>query len=422
MLGLPGGRCAWAAVFLAGVALLTAATPCWAVSVTTSTYATQSDPPTVTAQTPLATKTSLTSVSASVRSDENSATTNAAHAQAWASAQVTSSGVVKSASGKGWLDSTTPTVKSETWSSSASGSMYEVSGSAGQSVPFQFQAGIPTGSLTIFDTGLDPQQNLASDFPLNVLQLKRSAVPDNPVFDLFFSLNVAVTQNGVTQPIFGGHATFAANGAITLSGDDPQSQSFFPQFLSIDQASADGSLAAHFNPIAFPRIVQVVPNIPFELTFIETMKMGDGVSTSATDFSGLSAAQSGGGGSFTGTFELQNPNPQNILQPAITPGDFNLDGQVNVADVSAMLTAMSDVTAFKGSVSDSDFTMLGNFDTDSIVTNKDVEGLIVSLANSTGGGSLSAVPEPSTWALFTLGGLAIAASARRRTARRKLDS
>src|SRR5262245_3371181 len=67
-------------------------------SVTTSTYATHSNPPTVTANSPLTTVTNPTTISRSVRSDVNSAATTAAHAQAWGSATVTMSGVTKSAS------------------------------------------------------------------------------------------------------------------------------------------------------------------------------------------------------------------------------------------------------------------------------------------------------------------------------------
>src|SRR5262245_42175031 len=95
-------------------ALLALAETSWGVSVTTSTYATQSNPPTVTASSPLTTVTNPTTISRSVRSDENSAATNAAHAQAWGSATVTSGGVTKSASGNGWLNVGPPTVKAET--------------------------------------------------------------------------------------------------------------------------------------------------------------------------------------------------------------------------------------------------------------------------------------------------------------------
>src|SRR5262245_48417045 len=96
------------------IGILAAAKMSWAVSVTTSTYATQSNPPTVTDSKAPVTYTNPTSVSNSKRSDENGPTLNAAHAQAWASAYVTGSGVTKSASGKGWLDPVAPTVKGQT--------------------------------------------------------------------------------------------------------------------------------------------------------------------------------------------------------------------------------------------------------------------------------------------------------------------
>src|SRR5262249_33252197 len=128
MLSMSTGRRVLTGVLIFVVALVLVKTS-WAVSVTTSTFATQSNPPTVTAQHPLTTFTNPTNISSSVRSDENTAGTNAAHAQAWASATVSLSGVTKSASGNGWLNVGLPTVKAETWSSSASGSQYMVSGS-----------------------------------------------------------------------------------------------------------------------------------------------------------------------------------------------------------------------------------------------------------------------------------------------------
>src|SRR5262245_25563512 len=182
----------------------------WGVSVTTSTYATQSNPPTVTANSPLTTVTNPTSISRSVRSDENSAATNAAHAQAWGSATVTAGVVTKSASGNGWLNVGAPTVKAETWSSSASGSQYIVNGPPG-TVPFQFQVGIPSslGILHIAGagpdgTGYDATQASASDISLPaVLSMKRSAIPTGntfptSAFDLNFSLDVEVTQGPTT--------------------------------------------------------------------------------------------------------------------------------------------------------------------------------------------------------------------------------
>jgi hypothetical protein len=420
MLCIPGVRRGLMAIGIAVLASLAPTEPSWGVSVTTSTYATQNLPPIQTAQHPLTTVTNLTTISASVRSDVSGAAGHAAHAQAWGQAQVTSMGVTKSASGNGWLDATAPTSKSETWSSSASGSRYIVNGPAGQSVPFQFQVGIPSsqGQLTLPLTGYDPSQAQATDFgPPNVLSFNRTAIPAGNLFssgsfDLFFDLEVAVTQNGVTQPIFNGQATLAANGQVTFGGDS-QSQAFFPQFLIIDQSQGNGQLNAHFfDQRVFPNSVSLAPNTPFELTFIETMKMGNGVVTGGiNDFPALTE-QTGAGGSFTGSFEMLNPSPLYTLQPAVTPGDFDLDGHPNAGDISMMMTAFTDRTKFQqiNGLSNADFAVMGNLDgLDSVVSNTDMQGLLVMLANSAGGGSLTAVPEPSAWILLTLGGVLTAA-------------
>jgi hypothetical protein len=206
---------------------------------------------------------------------------------------------------------------------------------------------------------------------------------------------------------------------VTFSGDS-QSIAFFPQFLIVDQSQSNGQLNAHFfDQRVFPNMVSLVTNTPFELTFVETMRMGDGVSTGGINDFPSPTDLTGGGGSFTGTFGMPSPNPLYTLQPAITPGDFDLDGHANVGDISMMMTAFSDRTKFQTSrgLSNADFAVMGNLDgLDSIVTNTDMQGLLVLLANSTGGGSLTAVPEPSAWLLLTLGGLLIAARARRRQA------
>jgi len=320
-------------VSLAGLLML--ADTSLGVSVTTSTYATQSNPPTVTDSKPPVTYTGVTSVSNSKRSDENGATLNAAHAQAWASATVTSTGVTKSASGKGWLDPVAPTVKGETWSSSASGSQYIINGAPGQVVPCQFQVGDPTKpgpALTAFDTGLAPTDNFASDMPLNVLSLKRTGIPtgnsfSSSFFDIFFSLDVEVTQDATTHSIFNGSITIDKGGQVTLGGDS-QSQAFFNQFLVLDQNLNNGLLQAHFvDQRVFPTTVSLLTNDPFDLTFVETMKMGDGVSTTGNDSFPNLIEQTGGGGSFTGTFQFVPGGPTGVtFQAAPEPSGIALAG------------------------------------------------------------------------------------------------
>jgi hypothetical protein len=111
-------------------------------------------------------------------------------------------------------------------------------------------------------------------------------------------------------------------------------------------------------------------------------------------------------------WHIRNAESQSAIRfsPRSTKGDFDLDGHVNVGDISMMMTAFADRTKFQQSrgLSVADFAVMGNLDGGSFVTNMDMQALIVSLANAAGGGSLTPVPEPAAWVLLMLGGLAIA--------------
>jgi fibronectin-binding autotransporter adhesin len=116
-------------------------------------------------------------------------------------------------------------------------------------------------------------------------------------------------------------------------------------------------------------------------------------------------------------------------------GDVSQDLHVNAADVSALEVALTDIPSYKsGSLLfpgtsthvrsnfsttfyDPDVVDVADMTGDNLVNNLDLQGLVVYLANNPtglpappGGGSLTAVPEPATLALFGLGGLILAAA------------
>ena len=92
-------------------------------------------------------------------------------------------------------------------------------------------------------------------------------------------------------------------------------------------------------------------------------------------------------------------------------GDWNRDGQVTTADVSAMLGALTDLSSYKTtySLSSAQLAAIADLDGDGAVTNRDIQGLLNLVANPSGSGAVQAVPEPSALAMILLG---IAAAAR----------
>jgi hypothetical protein len=105
-------------------------------------------------------------------------------------------------------------------------------------------------------------------------------------------------------------------------------------------------------------------------------------------------------------------------------GDVNHNGTVDIGDVGQLLTAVTDVPKYQnvflpttqGSVP-SGFTLaseavtLADVDYSDTINNLDLQSLIVYLANggtgfnAPGGGSLTAVPEPTSLLLLSIGGL-----------------
>ncbi len=95
-------------------------------------------------------------------------------------------------------------------------------------------------------------------------------------------------------------------------------------------------------------------------------------------------------------------------------GDFNRDGQVTSADISAMLSALTDLNAYtlNNSLSPTQLAAIGDFNSDGKVTNADIQAEL-DLVASLGGGSVAAVPEPSSISLLGLAACGLFAWRRR---------
>ena len=99
--------------------------------------------------------------------------------------------------------------------------------------------------------------------------------------------------------------------------------------------------------------------------------------------------------------------------PTFVLDDVNGDGHFTVADISAEMLALANVTAFQNNYgpshlvlnSDELYAVLDQ-NHDGAINNADIQAAITSLANGggNGAGSVSAVPEPTSWLLLAAGG------------------
>ena len=109
-----------------------------------------------------------------------------------------------------------------------------------------------------------------------------------------------------------------------------------------------------------------------------------------------------------------------VIDSNYVPGDVNRDGVVTVADVAALMDALSDLNTYRSShagLNDPQHLLeVADLNGDSQVTNADVQALSTLLANiaqGSGGGELAAVPEPAAVLPFVLALPAVAAVRRR---------
>src|SRR5262249_36169434 len=90
--------------------------------------------------------------------------------------------------------------------------------------------------------------------------------------------------------------------------------------------------------------------------------------------------------------------------------DVNQDSHVNIADVTAAMTALSNMTTYIAAhpgFTQSDATFLLDANGDGKATNTDIQALINVRANGGGSESLNAVPEPASWLLLCSGAIVL---------------
>ena len=351
-----------AAAGLCLVALL--ACPAPAVTITGSTYASDTGDPHLPAspQSKSFNIFNATSASNSIRSDVTTA-----HAQSLSSASITTGALVKSTSGRGWLDTTAPLYnnRGDLWNASASGTQLILNGPPGGSAPFTFS--IPGSTLVP-----------AIQFPADS--------PGDPS-----TMHPAQT---------GQQGFFANNGS--LDGSPTTLPAFMDEYLHVDAT------------------IRVGASVLYEFNGDLTYNPGDNTVVGTGDF--LTLAQNAMKKTITnGTGPLYSLNlpdliAPNIMIPANTPFDAIINVSMSMGDPS-----MSDpALAFNGGPPASNFPA-GFLGTDTSGLPSDVGPIgaggsfaaIFSLQDSSGQYSLAVVPEPSSLLLAAIG-LAAAFGLRRR--------
>lgn len=302
------------------------AVPAPAVTINGSTYAANTGGPPVNPASNNYFVMNPTSASASIRSD-----VTWSHAQSWASAYVTASGVTKTTGGRGWID-TPPTAfaplydgKSNLWNAYASGTQIVVNGpGANAAMHFVIPAsGIPT-SLNAMPANLpagssanpagDPQSiTPPADGQGLVVNGTLGAGSMPSFFDVFVQVD-ATAQQGASPAtdLFHGTYTFDPNtGAFQGTGG----------FAGVNPVITPGNPGDPNAPqftLTFPTDIvggSFDPKVgqPFDATINAYMTMGDpgrqfpSVVPTPFDFSNRSGGPVGAGGAFAAQFLLNDP-------------------------------------------------------------------------------------------------------------------
>jgi len=124
---------------------------------------------------------------------------------------------------------------------------------------------------------------------------------------------------------------------------------------------------------------------------------------------------SGQASSVNGDQGLYIDNIRLSSHPFYYGGDMNGDGHFNAQDISAMQAAIANPAAYEASknITPAMFLSMADFNGDGKVNGSDLQTMLNDLKS--GFGNISTVPEPTSMALLSLGGVLVLARCRRRS-------
>jgi autotransporter-associated beta strand protein len=257
------------------------------------------------------------------------------------------------------------------------------------------------------------------------------------------TLSAAATQDGTGSLTFGAHSALG-NGPLTMAGGTLNTGGF-SQLLTTLKVKANSALDLGTGntgeTLAFGNSSLIHWNFstnadPRKLNILDWTGTGSDsdldqiIFPSATSLNPNQLSQiefNGAGfaklrqitsGTNAGQFELvpSATAPVGIL----TLGDINQDGVVNTKDISAMMSALTDLTDYQngtssvrstgGAWNQSQLVYVADVNLDGVVDNRDTQALTSYIANGLtggGGGSLTAVPEPASLVLWAAGGVVV---------------